>query len=111
MPKSHLIRRPYEYKAVFKQGKKYNFSSFYVYVLAKEEGPTRLGLVVSRKVGGAFLRNRYKRIIREYFRTHYAILPIHTDIVVCMRPLPTNTLSSTLNSQLDGLSTLGFQRG
>lgn len=36
---------------------------------------TRLGITVTRKVGGAVIRNRMKRLSREYFRLH------RTDIV------------------------------
>lgn len=32
------------------------------------DSPARLGLVVSRKNGRAFLRNRFKRVVRAFFR-------------------------------------------
>lgn len=85
---------------MLRAGKKYKYPCFYVYALAKEEGPTRLGLVVSRKVGGAFLRNKYKRIVREFFRRSYVQFPPHLDVVVCMRPQLQNIDSSILRNQL-----------
>ncbi len=45
----------------------------------------RLGLSVSRKVGGAVVRNRWKRILREAFRLNQALLPPGVDMVVVPR--------------------------
>ena len=42
----------------------------------------RLGLTVSRKVGPAVVRNRWKRIIREVFRKSRSRLPAGMDLVV-----------------------------
>ncbi len=48
-------------------------------------GFTRLGLSVSKRVGGAVQRNRAKRLIREAFRLSQRELPAGLDLVVSVR--------------------------
>lgn len=45
----------------------------------------RLGVTVSRKVGGAVVRSRVKRRIREAFRRRRELLPLGSDVVVIAR--------------------------
>jgi ribonuclease P protein component len=51
-------------------------------VAPRDESEARLGLTVSRRVGGAVRRNRIKRLVREAFRTDRALFPAGADVVV-----------------------------
>jgi ribonuclease P protein component len=46
----------------------------------------RLGLVVSKRVGGAVLRNRARRLLREAYRLHQHDLTQVVDLVLVARP-------------------------
>jgi ribonuclease P protein component len=50
------------------------------------EGPARLGVVVTRKLGGAVERNRIKRVCRECFRLSPGAFAHGVDLVVIARP-------------------------
>ena len=58
---------------------------FIGYYLLHERGPLRLGVVASRRVGGATRRNRAKRRLREVFRKNGPAVAIAADVVLIAR--------------------------
>lgn len=85
-PRETRLTQRREYDAVFRRGRRLVGPIFVCYVTRCEGTDARLGLAVSRKVGGAVVRNRVKRHVREFFRTHRARLPRGTQVVVVARP-------------------------
>ena len=54
-------------------------------VLRRGSEARRLGITVGRRVGGAVVRNRLKRRVREWFRAARRHIPPGTDVVVIAR--------------------------
>jgi len=83
------LSRSAEFERVYKQGRSKANRYLVLYAFPREEGSDegpRLGLSVSRRVGGAVDRNRVKRVLREAFWAEAERLPEGSDYVVVARP-------------------------
>ena len=81
-PKSHRLRNSAQFQKVFAARCSAADGAIILFATSNELSHCRLGLSVSRKVGNAVTRNRWKRIIREAFRHIHAELPGGFDLVV-----------------------------
>jgi ribonuclease P protein component len=86
-PKALRLLSPREFERVFAARLSASDSSIVLYGAMNDLGHPRLGVTVSRKVGSAVVRNRWKRLVREAFRLTQHELP-HFDFVCLPRAAP-----------------------
>jgi ribonuclease P protein component len=92
-PPRRRLSRSAEFERVYRQGRSKANRFLVLYSFPREDasdddgesGP-RLGLSVSRRVGGAVDRTRVKRVLREAFWAEAERLPAGADYVVVARP-------------------------
>ena len=83
----HLLKAS-EFERVFAARNSAANPWFALYGAANDVGHPRLGITVSRRVGNAVERNRWKRLIRESFRLTQHRLPALDLVCVARAPAP-----------------------
>lgn len=78
------IRKRADFLRVQSSGQRASTPHFVLLVAARGDpvGASRLGLVVTKKIGHAAARSRVKRLCRECFRTWPDLVPDGIDLVV-----------------------------
>lgn len=98
-PQALRLRSSRQFDQVFARRCSAGNDLLVVYGCANDQKVTRLGLRVSAKLGNAVARNRWKRRLREAFRTARDRLPAGLDLVVIPRQVhepPFAALQSSL---------------
>ncbi len=77
-----------QFRAVYERGQKFHTPFFSAFFLPTDEGLQRLGVTTTRKIGGAVLRNRCRRRLREIFRLRdqASLEGVGFDVVLNVKP-------------------------
>ncbi len=78
---ARLVRRG-EFDAVYRAGRRHSSSHFTVFLRANELPESRFGVSIKKALGGAVVRNRIRRRLREIVRCHRSEIPFGWDIVI-----------------------------
>jgi ribonuclease P protein component len=82
------LSRSRDFDAVYRHGRSVSTRFLVLYWFPREDsdGEPRLGLAVPRATGGAVVRNRIKRQLRESWRLRLEDVPRGRDYVLIARP-------------------------
>ena len=94
-----LVRKA-DFDAVYRHGKRRSNSHFTVFSKANDLPESRFGFSIKRALGGAVVRNRIRRRIREVIRLHRQEISAGWDIVIHPKPNVATTPYTMLTAEL-----------
>ncbi len=102
-PRACRLLRRADYDRVYKDGRRRTSQHFVVFYRTNSGESSRLGISVKRALGGAVVRNRIRRRIREIFRTHRQEIQPGWDIVIHPRSSVATADFAPLSTELVSL--------
>jgi ribonuclease P protein component len=83
----HRLSRSRDFDAVYRQGRSVSTRFLVLYWFPREAADdARLGIAVPKQLGGAVVRNKMKRQLRETWRAMLDRVPPGSDYVLIARP-------------------------
>ena len=85
MKRAVTLKENYEFRRLYQKGASAVSGPMVIYCRKNKLGHNRLGITVSVKLGGAVVRNRARRRLREVYRLNEQAFAKGLDIVVVAR--------------------------
>ena len=87
MQRRHRLSRSRDFDAVYRHGRSVSTRYLVLYSFPREDdGESRIGFAVPRSAGGAVVRNRIKRQLREVWTALLPEISSGRDYVLIVRP-------------------------
>lgn len=88
MRREQRLRASDDYTRVRREGRSWALPLLVLYAARRSaaDDPTRVGITAGRRVGGAVVRNKVRRRVREAVRANYDRLAHGWDLVFIVRP-------------------------
>ena len=85
--RSSRIKQGREFAAIRQKGSRLAHGCLVAnWLVLRNRSGSRLGVITSSRIGGAVVRNRARRLLRESFRLHQHEFEMPVDLVLIARP-------------------------
>ncbi len=85
LPKSERLQRGHQFRHAYEHGRKFAGRLAVLYVVDDPSASRAIGVVTSRKIGGAVVRNRARRLLRGAYRLNKQKLKTNLQLVMIAR--------------------------
>ena len=100
------LKQNSDFRRIYGRGESFVFPAFVAYAFKNRQGNLRLGITVSKKLGGAVERNRAKRVLTAAFAEVSHQLPAGYDFVLVAR----TRILKTKSTEVAALMQNGFEK-
>ena len=85
MKKKYIVKNSRDFEKIIKEGKCKKNQSFIIHSKSNELDYDKYGISVSKKLGNAVFRNKYKRKIRAIVDNYKKVYVNHEDYIIILR--------------------------
>ena len=102
-PKNSRILKRTDYQRIQRRGQKFRQRHLLGIALPLNGNKSKIGFTVSRKVGGAVVRNRLKRLLREIVRHEMLNMSSTWELVLILHPNAKDADFDQLNEEVTNI--------